>query len=96
MATEHAKPVAIKLSPDIRERINKLAEARQRTAHWLMREAIREYIEREEKRESFRQACLQAWDHYQVTGKHLSLEEADAWLAKLEAGHDVEPPECHS
>lgn len=96
MATEHAKPVAVKLSSDVRGRINKLAEARQRTAHWLMREAIQEYLEREEKRESFRQTCLQAWDHYQATGKHLSLEEADAWLAKLEAGQDVEPPECRS
>lgn len=96
MTTEHAKPVAVKLSPDIRARINKLAQARQRTAHWLMREAIQEYLEREERRESFRQTCLQAWNHYQATGTHPSLEEADAWLAKLEAGQDVEPPECHS
>lgn len=96
MAVEHVKPVAVKLSPDVRARINRLAEARQRTAHWLMREAIEEYIEREEKRESFRQACLHAWNYYQDTGKHLSFEEADAWLARLEDGQDVEPPECHS
>lgn len=95
MATENVKPVAVKLSSDIRARINRLAETRKRTAHWLMREAIQEYIEREEKRDLFRQTCFQAWNHYKATGKHLSFEEADAWLAKLEAGQDLEPPECH-
>jgi len=27
---------------------------------------------------------------------YLMHEEADAWMAKLEAGHDVEPPACHA
>lgn len=34
-------------------------------------------------------------NEYQVTGLHVTVEEADAWLAKLEAGQDIEPPECH-
>lgn len=46
-------------------------------------------------REAFRQAGIRAWDEYQATGLHLTQEEADAWLAKLEAGQDAEPPECH-
>jgi hypothetical protein len=25
----------------------------------------------------------------------VTAEEADAWLAKLEAGEDAKPPECH-
>ncbi|PSO09596.1 transcriptional regulator [Sphingobium sp. AEW4] len=54
-----------------------------------------QYVEREEKRETFRQDAIQAWDEYQQTGLHLTLEEADAWLAKLEAGEDAEPPKCH-
>lgn len=52
-------------------------------------------IDREEKREALRQNTMQAWEAYQRTGEHLTLEEADAWLAKLEAGEDVEPPQCH-
>lgn len=54
------------------------------------------YIERNERRELFNQSCLDAWHHYQATGKHLSAEEADAWLSMLESGQDAEPPECHS
>ena len=60
-----------------------------------MREAIAQYVEREEKRESFRQDGLRAWAEYQATGLHLTGEEADAWLAGLEAGRDEDPPECH-
>ena len=64
--------------------------------HWMMREAIQQYIEREEKLETFRQDGIRAWNEYQTTGLHVTLEEADAWLGKLETGQDAEPPECHA
>lgn len=95
MTAPAARPLAVKLNPDIRDRIKRLADARHRTAHWMMREAIQQYVEREEKREAFRQDGLRAWNAYQSNGLHVPLEEANAWLAKLEAGQDVEPPECH-
>jgi len=60
-----------------------------------MGEAIQQYIEREEKREAFRQAGIRAWNEYQDTGLHVTFEAADAWLSKLESGQDTEPPECH-
>lgn len=45
--------------------------------------------------EAFRQDGINAWNEYQSTGRHVTFEEADTWLAKLELGQDVEPPECH-
>lgn len=91
-----ARPVAIKIEADIKERVRRLADARNRSPHWLMREAIRQYLDREEKREAFRQAAISAWNDYQATGAHATLDEADAWLAELAAGTDAEPPECHA
>jgi predicted transcriptional regulator len=95
MNATSTRPVAIKIDEDTRNRVKRLAEARQRSSHWMMLEAIRQYIEREEKREAYRQDGIRAWNEYQATGLHVSLEEADAWLAQLESGNDVEPPECH-
>ena len=95
MIATSVRPVAIKIDDDIKARLKGLAEARQRTSHWLMREAITQYVDREEKRESFRQDALRAWEAYRTTGLHVTAEEADAWLAKLEQGNDVDPPECH-
>ena len=96
MSTTGMRPVAIKIESDIKERVKRLAEARQRSPDWLMREAINQYVDREEKREAYRQDGIAAWNEYQATGLHVTLDEADAWLAKLEAGEDVEPPECHT
>jgi len=90
-----AVPVAVKIDLEMKERMKRLGESRHRSTHWMMREAIRQYVEREEKREAFRQDGLRAWNEYQTTGLHATLEEVDSWLAKLEAGQDVEPPECH-
>ena len=87
--------VAVKIGADVRSRIQKLARARDRTPHYLMREAISQYVEREEKRETMRQDALRAWAAYQETGQHVTHAEADRWMAGLEAGHDAEPPECH-
>tara|TARA_R110001599_G_scaffold163501_3_gene352902 strand:- start:1411 stop:1683 length:273 start_codon:yes stop_codon:yes gene_type:complete len=87
---------SVKLDDELKSRIQHLAETRHRSSHWIMREAIRDYVEREEKRESFKQDALGAWEAYQQNGLHLTFEEADSWLEKLEAGEDVELPVCHT
>ena len=87
---------SIKLDDELKDRVQSLADARQRSAHWIMREAIAQYVEREEKRQAFKEDALRAWEAYQRTGLHLSLEEADAWLAQLANGEDGELPACHA
>jgi predicted transcriptional regulator len=87
---------SVKLDDDMKSRIQHLAEMRHRSAHWIMREAIRDYVEREEKREKFKQDALFAWEAYQKSGLHLTLEEADAWLERLESGVDADIPKCHA
>ena len=94
MAVAAAKPVAIKIDEDTKVRVKPLADARQRTPQWLMREAITQYVDREEKREAFRQDSLQAWKAFRARGQHVTAEQADAWMAQLEQGIDIDPPEC--
>lgn len=91
-----SSPVAVRLTDPLKARIRTLADHRRRPVHWLMREAIEQYVTREEQRESFRQEAQDAWNDYQTTGLHITGAEADAWLAELEAGNDVEPPACHA
>ncbi len=86
---------SLKLDNALKLRIQKLAESRRRSAHWVMREAVEQYVDREEKREKLKHDALAAWNHYQATGLHVTQEEADVWLARLEAGEDAEAPECH-
>ena len=60
-----------------------------------MREAIEQYVEREERREQMRREALAAWAEYQATGQHVTAAEADVWLAKLESGKPADPPRSH-
>jgi len=86
---------SVKLDDDLKNRVKHLAETQQRSSHWIMRKAIHDYVEREEQREALKQDALHAWESYQENGLHLTLEEADNWLAKLEDGEDAELPKCH-
>jgi predicted transcriptional regulator len=84
---------SIKLDPELKERLNRMAVAQRRSANWLMGEAIREFVSREEARAEVNRDTVERWEEYKATGKYVSEEAADAWLARLEAGEDVDPPE---
>ena len=86
---------SIKLSSELKERIQALAEARQRTPHSLMLQALEVYVGREEKREALRMEAKAAHDEYMRTGLHLTNAEVKLWLTELAKGNDVEPPACH-
>jgi predicted transcriptional regulator len=94
MAT--GSPKSLKLDPATAERLNRLAGVRERSPHYLMVQAVQQYVEREEIFEQAKQDALDAWSEYEATGMHVTAAEADAWLAKLEAGEIVDVPECRS
>jgi len=86
---------SIKLDDELNNRVRRLALQRQRSPHWIMREAIRDYVTREEARESFRQEAMASWLAYNETGQHLTGEEVRAWLNTWGTETEAEPPECH-
>ena len=82
-----AVSVTVKIDPEMRERMKRLAARRRRTQHCLMRDAIREYVEREEARD--------AWQEYRETGLHASAEEVLGWLDTWGAESETAAPACH-
>lgn len=89
-----ASATSIKLDDDIKGRVRDLAEARKRTSHWIMREAITQYVEREEKREALRQQTLRAWEEFRETGLHATAQEVDRWLADWGTDTETAAPKC--
>ncbi|WP_116368616.1 CopG family ribbon-helix-helix protein [Parahaliea mediterranea] len=77
-----ATPTSIKLDDELRSRIQHLADHRRRSAHWLMREAIEQYVEREERRECFKQEALKAWEDCQANGLHVTGAEVERGLGE--------------
>lgn len=85
---------SIKIDDELKERIQHLAELRQRSAHWIMREAIAQYVEREEGRESFKQEALASWTSFKETGRHLTGQEVRSWLKTWGTEAETKLPKC--
>jgi len=95
MSSAVTKPMAVKLESDLRERLSRLAKARKHTPHFLMREAITEYVEREEQRDLFHQEAMNAWEEYRETGLHVTGREVIEWLNTWGTEHEQAAPLCH-
>ena len=91
-----ATPVAVRLGEPLKERVRALADHKNRPMHWLMREAIEQYVTREVQRESFRQETLDAWRAFQETGLHVTGDEAVAWLSSWGEENELPAPEPHT
>lgn len=86
---------SLKIDDELKGRVQDLADARQRSPHWIMREAIQQYVEREEARESFKQEALASWVAYQETGRHLAGAEIRDWVSTWGTPAEIGVPECH-
>ena len=95
MSSTTLHPVSVKLDETEHLRLKTLAEARQRKPHSLMKEALRQYLDREEQRESFQQEAIASWREYQETGLHLNAAEIAAWLDTWGTDAEAEMPVCH-
>lgn len=86
---------SIKIDDTLKSRVDQLASQRRRSPHWIMLEAIQQYVEREETRENFKQEALASWQAYKETGRHLSGEEVRTWLSTWGTDDERVVPECH-
>lgn len=87
--------ISIELDDELENRIQRLAGIRQRSLQWTLREAIREYVEREEAIERFEQEALASWESYEETGQHLTGQEIRNWLNTWGTDKETEVPPCH-
>lgn len=88
-------PASVKIDHALQTRIRDLAARQDRSAHWIMRQAIEQYVDREERRENFVQEALASWESYRETGLHLTGEEVDAWLARWGSAAESRALDCH-
>lgn len=82
----------IKLDKDTKARLEALGKLRDRSPHWLMKRAILEYIEREEKLETEKQEDEARWQEYLRTGEVIPHAQVEEWIdreiARLSAQTD--------
>ncbi len=86
---------SLKIDDTLKGRVQRLASQLRRSPHWIMLEAIQQYVEREEAREDFKHEALSAWAAYKETGRHLTGQEVRAWLNTWGTDDERAAPECH-
>lgn len=87
-----ARPMAIKLPETDRERLKRLGQAKKRTAHWLAKEAISQYLEREEAAELFKQETFGRWEEFSQTGRSISDKTVKEWLDSWGTDKELKAP----
>ena len=85
----------VKIIEELKGHIQHLAEMRQRSAHWIMLEAICAYVEPEENRGSCKQEALASWKAYREIGHHLTGKETRSWLATWGTDQQSKQPVYH-
>ena len=92
MQKQHKSPIAVKLPENERERLGRLAEIKKRSPHWLAKEAISQYLDREEAVEHFKQETVARWEEYCQTGKTVSNDVVMDWLDSWGTNEESKPP----
>ena len=84
--------LGIKVDETTRARLIALAEAKDRTPHWILRTAVAEYLEREEHKARERREDAARWERYLLTGEAIDPDVATTWLEALAEGVDAPCP----
>jgi len=72
--------VSVKLPPDIKSRVDRIAEMQGKTPHAVMVTAIQDEVERQEQHDSFVQAALRSRAEMLITGKAYDGKEVLAYM----------------
>ena len=91
MKASNIEPVTVKLESNTKQRLKKLGQAKQRSTHWMLQQAINQYLEVEEYEEQLKQETLRRWQEV-MDGKVVSHEKVIAWLETWGTDEEVEPP----
>ncbi|APW47553.1 CopG family ribbon-helix-helix protein [Rhodoferax antarcticus] len=92
---QRTSTVTLKLDPSCRDRLKSLAVAKNRTSHYLMKEAIERYLKAEEAQQAVMQSVDDSVTHFEATGLHITLNEVKAWSNEVKLNRNVQLPECH-
>ncbi len=83
----------VRLQPDVEERLEAMSEKLHRSKSWLINQALREFIRRQEQEQVRWQETLRAMESV-AQGKAVSGEAVHAWLRSWGAPDELSPPKA--
>src|SRR6185437_12934883 len=90
MANTHSLTLSIRLKPEIKKRLAKLAKASSRSSNFLISDAVESYVaDREQMLAELRHA-----DQQVKSGHYIRHEDMKAWLLSWGTDRELPPPKC--
>lgn len=83
----------VRLQPDVEESLEAIAAKLQRTRNWLINQALREFIQRQEQELIRWHETLQAMESV-AQGKVVSGEAVHSWLRSWGSANEMPPPKA--
>jgi predicted transcriptional regulator len=75
--------VGIRIDADTQNRLRELGKRRDRSPHYLMKQAVEQFLTRAERDEAELQLMQERWRNFELTGHTLAHEEVVAWAQEL-------------
>lgn len=85
--------VGVKLDEETRARLKNLGAAKHRSTHWIMREAIRVYLDQEEEMERRNREADEAWEDYKQSRLGVNNDAMTAWFESWGTEKETQCPE---
>jgi predicted transcriptional regulator len=84
--------VSLRVPPEVKKKVARLADAKDTTPHAFMLEAIREKVEAEETRAAFHAEARRRLARMKKTGMGIPADEVLAYFRERAAGRDPQRP----
>src|SRR5271163_4742322 len=90
MANTNSATLSIRLKPEIKKRLARLAKASGRSSNFLISDAVESYVADQERMlAEVRQADSQV-----KAGHYIRHEDMKTWLLSWGTNHELPPPKC--
>jgi len=90
MANTRSSTLSVRLKPEIKKRLAKLANASGRSSNFLISDAVESYVADQERM----LAELRQADRQVKSGHYIRHEDMKAWLLSWGTDHELPPPKC--
>ncbi|MGA2427282.1 MAG: CopG family ribbon-helix-helix protein [Candidatus Acidiferrum sp.] len=90
MANTRSTTLSIRLKPDIKKRLAKLAKASGRSSNFLISDAVESYVADQERM----LAEVRQSDRQVASGHYIKDEDMKAWLLSWGTDREIPPPKC--
>lgn len=81
------KTVALRLDEDIQKRLQSLGKVRDRSPHYLMKEAVERYVSNEEAKEEEKRILQERWETYQLSDVSYTQDQVEAQISEMIAAN---------